>query len=497
MSSFNSRLKYDLGLEDNMFDASDLPADTGLTEEVAVFSDETNTVEEDLVNLEKTEVAVQSLESIRASLESIIKDNVNSQHALIMANASLESIEMTFGLKVNSISLEDETTEDAPTSMFSKVASALAAVKNGAVQLVGKIGLSIEAMFGSVSATATKFKSKLSGLKSKADNAEAGKPLNLGKTANKLATESGSVDGTKYIKELTSTMSTMGNLLNTFKTVDDLTALANAVSESGKFDSKTFNKKFTTLKNLAGKKMLGGTAITVEHPVTVEEIKAFLDECIEKYKQHEKGETVSTESDGTGKRALWKRIIGWIFVLDGMLAATTIATTGFSGLVVSMIFVMIGRRLVTGKWFAAAKRPSMEDYTVSMESMDTNSLAKEIYEISTKFELISSEVKVSSVTSLDSKQVNQVADMLSTLADNAIAYANSAKSRKKAVSDIGSSLNKLTKKQEKNVSNAIVDQTSAKVIERLKNTLALETKVNKQTIDVIRGGTAYIEASVK
>lgn len=508
MINFNDRLKYDLGLEDNMFNVGNSSEDVGLTEELAVFGDETTIVEDDLASLEKTEIAVHSLESIRVSLESIINSNVNDRHAVIMVNASLESIEMTFGLTPYSISLEDESSLDSSSSLFGKVTAALSAVKNGAFQLLGKIGQSIAALFGSVVTLANKFKSKLNELKSKADAATGDKSLKLGKAAINLVVETGAVDGSKYIKDLSNTMKTMGVALNTFKTIDELTAISNAIKDNGKFDAAAFDKKYASFKTLEGNKVLGGKQVVFKQTHSVEDIKAALDYAIMLYReiQEDNEMMASLENDDTAgdKRASWKLVLGWLCLITSVPQTATIV-----GLPFAAINAAIGHRLVTGKWGnpipsykngikEISRAISEEAYTISMESVDTSKYAKQIHALMTTFHLSAvDEVEVMGVKSLDSKQVIQVVDMLGSLADNVIAYANTVKSREKAVKIIGTTLKKLEEKYVGDAVKTVAEQLSMKAINRLKNTLKFEMDFTRQLINVIRGGTAYIEASVK
>ena len=531
--NFSEELKRNISMEHRRQDAV---SHVGVADTLVEFERQYADIHASLESLNRAETHALSLESIIVSLEAI-KESTRGEKsvALAMANISLEAVEHSFELPTHTVavSLEDGEPEEQTTSMVTKIKGALAAIKDSAVQVLGQIGQNLQALLGSVIAGATKFKSKLTSLKSQAANAQGGQELSLGGSSKMLTIGGGNVDGSTYVKDLSETMKIFASGLATFKDADDMTAFADGLIASNNgstVDLKAFAKKSQIINSLTGKTGLGGGVFTQQGP-TEQDVNEFINFCIEYAKRQEAKGNVSVESllnvsmeDSElnvpeEKRALWKQLIGiWLYVNSGFsfllgTAAGLVgagvtgslsngipwligSTVGSGFYIFGFLAFIIGYRCFKGKWPSfGRKKASTESYTISMESMGVD--AKLLTAVSQKMYLNDGEaVEVSSVTSLDSKQAGQVIDMLSSLADSTIAYAKSLKDRKAVTATFAKGLKGLTKSNTDKQSEMVVKHINDTVNDKFKNIVAFETSVNKYALNVLRAGVAYVEASV-
>lgn len=520
--NFSEELKRNISMEHRHHEAV---SHTGVSETLVEFERQYADINASLESLNRAETHVLSLESIIVSLEAI-KESTRGEKAvaLAMANISLEAVEHSFELPTRTVavSLEDGEPEEQTTTMVNKIKGALSAIKDSAVQVIGQIGQNLQALLGSVVAGATKFKTKLATLKSQAGNARGGQTLNLGKTANALSINGGSVDGKSYIRDLAETMKIVGSGLSTFKDVDDLKAFVDAAlsgsKNGGKIDVQTFAKKLNTVKTLKGKKVLNGGEFTLNE-VDVAQIQEYLDYCLAKY---EKAKKKAEEKEGTSepsmesilavsmedgeasdapaeKRAAWKRWAGLILFVNGLWMF--LVPPFFSG----YIDMVLGHRIATGKWAfglgnmwrGVTGQFSEESYSVSLESYELKEINAIAALASTMYLSDSSDTEeVKDVTSLNEKEVVQVADMLSSFADSTIAYAKSRKDRKAVTNDLIKSFKEVQKLESKENGKEIAGYINKSVNSAITNMISFETSLNKYALNVLHAGVAYVEASV-
>lgn len=531
--NFSEELKRNISMEHHRRDAV---SHAGVADTLVEFERQYADIHASLESLNRAETHTLSLESIIVSLEAI-KESTRSEKsvALAMANISLEAVEHSFELPTRTVavSLEDGEPEEQTTTMVNKIKGALAAIKDSAVQVLGQIGQNLQALLGSVIAGATKFKSKLAGLKSQAGNAQGGQELSLGGSSKMLTIGGGNVDGGTYVKDLSETMKIFASALATFKDADDMAAFADGLIASNNgstVDLKAFAKKSQIINALTGKTGLGGGVFAQQGP-TEQDINEFIEFCTGYAKQQDDKGNVSVESllsvsmeDSEldvpeEKRALWKKLIGVYFYVGtgfgffintiiGVIGLTAAVSSGkvavlLAGSVLgglgygfSLLAYCIGHRCYKGEWPSFGKnKASTESYTISMESADVD--VKLLTAVSQDMYLNDGEaVEVSGVTSLDSKQAGQVIDMLSSLADSTITYAKSLKDRKAVTATFAKGLKELTKQTTDKKAKVLVDGINATIEHKFKNIVAFETSVNKYALNVLRAGVAYVEASV-
>lgn len=519
--NFSEELKRNISMEHRRHSGV---SHTGVAETLVEFERQYADIHASLESLYRAETHVQSLESIVVSLEAI-KESTRGEKsvALAMANISLEAVEHSFELPTRTVavSLEDGEPEEQTTTMVNKIKGALAAIKDSAVQVLGQIGQNLQALLGSVIAGATKFKSKLAGLKSQAGNAQGGQELSLGGTANMLTVGGGEVNGGSYVKDLSETMKIVSSGLSTFKTVDDFKAFGelanNAVQSDGKTDLSVFVKKLQAVNNLVGKRGLGGAEFSVD-AVSEQEIEEYLTLCLKEYEaarnkasvkegtnepSMESIIAVSMENDNGAqvkKRSRFKRFLGILFFISGGVSILSLVGVPFG-----IVKILIGYRLYHGKWgnlndfkeLLLGSKASTESFNITMESLSSDFDIKGLAALSSKIFLNDGEeATVSSVSSLDGKQVSQVTDMLSSLADSVIAYAKSLKDRKAVTADIAKGLKEVQKAASNKENKEIVNIVNSAINGKIDNIVAFETSVNKYALNVLRAGVAYVEASV-
>lgn len=534
--NFSEELKRNISMEHRRHSGV---SHAGVSETLVEFERQYADIHASLESLNRAETHVQSLESIVVSLEAI-KESTRGEKAvaLAMANISLEAVEHSFDLPTNtvSVSLEDGEPEEQTTTMVNKIKGALAAIKESVVQVLGQIGQNLQALLGSVVAGATKFKSKLAELKSNAGNAQGGQDLNLGKSASMLSISGGEVTGASYLKDLSETMKVTGAAMKTFKDADDFKAFGEMVlassQENGKTDVSAFVKKLTAVNTFKDKDLIGGGKFTIDE-YTEEDVELFFNWCTRKFLKFKKkteakqgSEEVSAESifkvtmesdgeDGTedmeevpkDKVAMFKRFAFLFLTLTSYtflakMAGLTLAAAASSvglGFGLGMLMVAIGARIITGKWptintkseggIFSFESVSLENY----KDVDMKALAAIASEYTFEREKAP---EVKSVVSLDSKQAGTICDMLTNIADGAITYAKSLKDRKAVAKDIDKGLSALKKLEQDKQLARLYGGINSIITIRINEIIKAETELNKYSIDLIRAGVAYVEASV-
>ena len=527
-------------------------------EEVIINSDATVDGEIEDINTSVTEVdettdrlddvddAVATLESLIYSMESSILVGGFDRRTAGVANIALESITSRFDLDPNYLSfgLEavDDDAESETTSAITKAKTMIGALKSNTGALINKMYMAAAAALGNNTALSAKLIAKATAIKSNInqDN-KGGNVIKMsGSVSSKLNLDGTPLAPDAYVKELKRTLDKYNSVVKSYSDNDVLSKFVkDQLSSSSSSASESTSKKavLQSVKALSegitksskstgdsevhtSDRYLGGMLIARTRP-TIASIKNAATNASSKPNEQVSQEAVGTAMIGTVKALAGailfifsgKVLIGTLLgaipgtISSGVIGAAAAGAGGalFGVLLSAGLFCLIGFIATHGVVLgckmirngATVTAKEIIELTNAGKSK-VDAAAIEVQEVSTIYSIETSGTTSmesnDGVISLNAKQVDAVANLVTNTSATTRNMQSLLKTRKSLISEVNNLTKELaTQDSESNV--AMVKSNSMFIKQFIKQTIRFEMEMTTYAVSTMKAALAYAEAS--